>query len=212
MIKHNNKTTSIREAVATFHDAKSLQGALDDLQTHGFSRHHVSVLANAETVEKKLKHIYRRVEEVEDDPEAPRTIFVPLESIGEAEGALIGLPLYVAAVAATAIVVASGGTLLTAIMAAAGAGAGGAFVGNIFAGIVVKHHADYIQDQIEHGGLLLWVNLPDNIHEKRALEILSKHSSHDVHVHEIPTKSSVHCTLESDSSSRALHSSDIENK
>ena len=186
MTKQNDKIQRIREAVAVFNDVDSFQDALDDLQTHGFSRRHISVLADAGTVEKKLGHIYRRVEEEEDNPKAPRTIFVPLESIGEAEGALIGFPLYVAAVAATAIVVASGGTLLTAIMAATGAGAGGALIGNIFAGMVAKHHADYIQNQIDHGGLLLWVNLPDKAHEKRAVEILSKHSAHDVHVHEIP--------------------------
>ncbi|MDA0307520.1 MAG: hypothetical protein O3A58_02670 [Proteobacteria bacterium] len=180
---------TVPEAVGVFDDADSLQATIDELQEHGFARHSLSVLADAKAVEEKLGHIYKRVEEEEDDPKAPRTIFVPLESIGDAEGALIGFPLYVAATAATVIVAASGGTLLTAIMAATGAGAGGALIGGIFAKMVAKHHADYIQDQIDHGGLLLWVNLPDAEHEKKAVEILKKHSAHDVHVHNIPITS-----------------------
>lgn len=185
MTKTSEQVATVPEAVGVFDSADSLQAAIDELQTHGFARRHLSVLADAKAVEEKLGHIYKRVEEVEDDAKAPRTIFVPLESIGEAEGALIGFPLYVAATAATTIVVASGGTILTAIMAATGAGAAGALIGSIFAQMVAKHHADYIQDQITHGGLLLWVNLPDAEHEKKALAILKKHSAHDVHVHNI---------------------------
>jgi hypothetical protein len=189
MTKISEQVTTAPEAVGVFDSADSLQAAIDELQTHGFSRRHLSVLADAKSVEEKLGHIYKRVEEVEDDAKAPRTIFVPLESIGDAEGALIGFPLYVAATTATAIVVASGGTMLAAIVAATIAGSGGALIGAILAKVVAKHHADYIQDQINHGGLLLWVHLPDAEHEKKALAILKKHSAHDVHVHNIPITS-----------------------
>jgi hypothetical protein len=180
---------TVPEAVGVFSNADDLQAAIDELQSHGFARRHLSVLADAKTIEAKLGHIYRRVEEEEDNPDAPRTMFVPLESIGEAKGALIGTPLYIAACAATALVVASGGTLLTAIMATTAAGAGGALIGTVFAEIVAKHHADYIQDQINHGGLLLWVTLADGEHEKQAIRILNKHSARDVHIHDIPVSS-----------------------
>ncbi len=96
------------------------------------------------------------MEDAEDDPQAPRILFMPNEPVGEAEGAAIGLPLYIAAVTATCIMAASGGTLLAAIAAAAGAGAGGAALGAVFARMIAERHPDYIQDQIEGGGLLLW--------------------------------------------------------
>jgi len=188
MVNLKENTENIKEAVGVFKDVESLQAAIDELQIRGFERRHLSVLADVKTVEEKMGHIYKRVEEAEDDPNVPRTIFVPLESIGDAEGALIGVPLYVAFCAATIMVVASGGTLLTAIMAATGAGAGGALIGTIFAQMLSKHHADYIEEQINRGGLLLWVTLPDSQHEKNALEILKKHSAYDVHVHNIPIK------------------------
>ncbi|NCT41577.1 MAG: hypothetical protein GW778_07960 [Alphaproteobacteria bacterium] len=185
-MKQASKIERVHEAVGVFNDAESLQAALDDLQTHGFMRHELSILAGDKAVKEKLGHIYSRVEDAEDDAAAPRTIFVPNETMGEAEGAAIGLPLYIAAVTATGIVVASGGTILSAIIAATAAGAAGAAIGGIFANIIAEHHADYIQDQIDKGGLLLWVHLRSSDLEKTAKEILSKHGAHDVHLHEIP--------------------------
>ncbi len=180
---------TIREVVGVFNNSDTLQKAIDELQTQGFARHHMSVLADAITVEKKLGHIYRRVEELEDNPNVPRTIFVPLDSIGSAEGGLIGAPLYIASCTAAAIVTVSQGSLLTAVMAAIASGAGGALIGNIFAKRLGKHHADYIQEQIKRGGLLLWVFLPDTKHEKQAIKILKKYSARDVHIHNIPASS-----------------------
>jgi hypothetical protein len=176
----------VHEAVGVFNDADSLQAALDDLQSNGFMRQELSILANEDTVKKKLGHTYRRVEDVEDDPKAPRTIFVSNETIGEAVGSVIGLPLYIAAATASGIVAASGGALLTSIIATVAAGAVGASIGSIFAHMIAKHHADFIQSQIMHGGLLLWVHLRAPDMEERAMEILRKHSAYDVHIHEIP--------------------------
>lgn len=176
---------AIREAVGIFHDEKSLLAAMDELEMHGFNRAQLSMLAGERTVQEKLGYVYKRVEELEDNPDVPRdAIFCP-ECIGTVEGALFSYPLYIAATAATGVVVASGGTLLAAITAAAAAGIGGGLIGGVLAYLVGKHHADYLQDQIEHGGLLLWVSLPDKEHEDRAVKILKKFSARDVHVHDI---------------------------
>lgn len=81
--------------------------------------------------------------------------------------------------------VASGGTLGAAIAGAALAGGTGRLIGEVLAQFIGDHHARYLQEQIDHGGLLLWVRTRDQAHEKRAVEILSKHSAHDVHTHEL---------------------------
>jgi hypothetical protein len=182
----SEEVETVHEAVGIFNNVKSLQSAIDDLQTQGFMRQELSILANEKAVEEKLGHIYQRVEGLEDHPKAPRTIFISNETIGEAEGSLIGLPLYIAAATAAGIVAASGGTLLTLIAATAGAGAAGASIGSVLAGILAKHHADFIQSQINHGGLLLWVHLRSPDLAEKAKEILTRHSAHDVHIHEIP--------------------------
>src|SRR5688572_20419077 len=132
MVEQEENNQTVREAVGVFTNANALQAAMVELQENGFERWELSVLAEEETIKEKLGHIYRRVEEAEDDPNAPRTIFVSEENIGVAKGVVIGTPLYIAAVTTTAVIVASGGTLLTAILAAAAAGGTAAAIGSIF--------------------------------------------------------------------------------
>jgi hypothetical protein len=178
--------SKIREAVGVFANAKDLEQAIDDLQEHGFDRAELSLLASEAAVAEKLSHAYTRVDELEDDPEAPRAAYVSTESVGDAEGALVGGLTYIGAIATAGAVVASGGTLGAAIAGAALVGGSGALIGSILASLVGNHHAEHIEEQIARGGLLLWVNIRDADHEKRATEILRRNGARDVHLHAIP--------------------------
>ncbi len=175
-----------REAVGIFQDENKMLEAIDDLETHGFNRYHISVLASKKTVEAKLGRIYKRVEELADNPNVPRDSVHTPEYIGHIEGSLFSYPIYIAATAATTIVVASGGTLLSAITAAIAAGMSGGLIGGLLAYLVGKHHSDYLQEQIERGGLLLWISVSDEQHERIAISVLNKYSAQDIHIHNIP--------------------------
>lgn len=186
-MRAENKKDTRTEAVAVFDDSARLQDAIDELMSSGFDRADISLLADKRVVEEKLGHDYLNVTELEDDSSAPRSAYVSEESIGAAEGALIGLPMYVAVGAAAGPVIASGGSLVAVIAAAAVAGGFGAAIGSVLAKLVGDHHAKYLREQIEKGGFLLWVRTRDAKHEQRAVEILSKHSAHDVHTHKLST-------------------------
>jgi len=174
----------IREAVGIFDSEQQLQAAIDDLLSHGFNRAEISVLAPVSAVEEKLGHRFKSVAEIEDDPEAMSKAYVPVETIGDAEGAVIGSLLYVGAFAGI-VLVASGGALAAALAALALGGSGTA-LGVALARFIDQHHADYIADQLEKGGLLLWVRTWDQKDEAKAVELLSAHSAHDVHIHALP--------------------------
>ncbi|WP_193172782.1 hypothetical protein [Nisaea nitritireducens] len=174
---------AIREAVGYFETAEALQEAVDDLTSSGFNRAELSLLAGERTVEEKLGHKYEKVSDLEDDPKAARCCYVSTESIGDAEGGLIGAPLYIAATTAAGAILASGGTMAAAIIGAAIAGGAGGFAGGIMAKLLGDRHAKGLQEQLDHGGLLLWVRTWDKAHEQRAVDILKKHSGRDVHVH-----------------------------
>ena len=176
---------TIREAVGVFSDGETLETTIEDLESSGFDRAKISILAGEDAVKKKLGHVYKKVDDLEDAPDTPRHAFVSTASIGDAEGALAGGLLYVGAMAAVGGVVASGGTLAAAIAAAIAGGTGGGLIGTALATLVDKHHADYLQDQIDHGGLLLWVRTFDAEDEEKAKSIMSKHSGRDVHIHDI---------------------------
>jgi hypothetical protein len=175
---------TIREAVGVFHDAKSLQAAIEELQEVGFMRHELSVLGNENALQQKLPHV--RLRELAESTEADRVPSVSEEEIAIAEGAAVSIPLFVVATTAAGAVLTSGGTVLSAILDGLAGGAVGAGIGSILAMFIARHHARYLQSQIHRGGLLLWVHLRAPDMEKRATKILRRHSAREVHVHDIP--------------------------
>ena len=177
---------TVREAVGAFNRPENLQSAIDDLLSSGFDRAELSLLASEHAVEEKLSHRYEKVSALADGPTVPRAAYVSTEAIEAAEGALIGVLMYVGATAAIGAIVVSGGALAAAIAAAVLAGGAGGLIGSILAKWVGDHHAQYLQEQMDHGGLLLWVRVWDAEDERRAVEILRKHSGGDVHVHALP--------------------------
>jgi len=177
---------TVREAVGVFDSAEDLENALDGLLSHGFDRAELSLLASEHAIEKKLGHRYATVEEVEDDPEVPRRALVRRAETGAAEGAVLGGFMYVGAVAAAGAVIAAGGPAGTAIVAAVLSGGAGALVGGGLARLIGRHHADHLQEQLDHGGLVLWVRTRDEAHEAAAREVLSAHNARHVHVHDVP--------------------------
>lgn len=174
----------IREAVGVFSRAEDFQDAIDELLSAGFDRAQLSLLASASAIDQKLGHRYSRVSDFEDDLTVPRAAYVSTESIGDAEGGVIGGLLYVGATAAAGAIVASGGALAMAIAAAALGGGLGGLLGTILARSIGRRHSQYLQEQLDRGGLLLWVSAWDGHAEKRAAAILEKHSGRDVHVHD----------------------------
>lgn len=173
----------IREAVAYFDSGKDLEAAIDELLSSGFNRAEISLLASEKAVDQELGHKYQKVAELEDDPAVPRACYIPTETIGDAQGAVIGTPLYIAALSAIGAIVASGGSILAVLVGAVVAGGAGGALGAGLAKIIGDQHARRIQEQLDHGGLLLWVRTWDAADEERAVAILSRHSGHDVHVH-----------------------------
>ncbi len=173
---------TIREAVAVFDDATAMEAAYSELLQNGFDHSHVSLLASETAVQEKLGHRYSRVAQVEDDPKVPRTAVA--FSQGQLYGSITGGLIFVGAIAAAIPVFAFGGLFATAIIAAAAAGTGGAAIGGILSGFLAKHHADFVNEQISRGGLVLWVRTMTTASEAKAIGILERTGGRDVHIHE----------------------------
>ena len=176
----------VREAVGVFQTEKDMQAAIDDLLTNGFNRAEISLLASTEAVEAKLGHSYKSVKALEDDPDAATIAYANIEGPGAAEGAVIATLAYVGAVAAFVPIVAGGGALAAALIALGVGGGSGATIGALLARLIEKHHADYIADELAHGGLVVWVRTWNQADEATATRILKSHSGADVHVHGLP--------------------------
>jgi len=179
------KTYSVREVVATFDSADALEQAVKNLQISGIDRADISLLSTEQTVTEKLGRHYKKVQELEDDPSTPQAAFVGSSDIAEGQGALIGIPLYIGAVAGTAAVVASGGTLGFILAIAAAGGAGGGAIGILAAKALGKHHAKQLEEQLKRGGLLLWVRVRDKARQSDIETALLKAGGQNVHAHDL---------------------------
>jgi len=176
---------TVTEAVAVFHDVGALDLAVEDLRKAGFRRGDISLLASEDAVEKKLGHRYERVEDLEDDPQAPRVAYRTRASLGDTEGVIVGSLTYLPAVLAAGTVVASTGIVAAAVT---GTAIAGALIGTVLARWLGEHHAQHLGEQLEHGGLLLWVRTRDKEQEESALRILLDHAGADVHLHQLPAE------------------------
>ena len=86
-----------------------------------------------------------------------------------------------------ALALTAGAITFPAIVAAAVIGGiGGGAIGAILTKVMGDKYKHHIEEQVEKGGLLLWVRTPDVEKEQLALEILKACGGHHVHVHDIP--------------------------
>lgn len=173
----------VREAVAVIEDVDSLEAVVEELEARGFAAADISLLAGHATVERKLGRMYERVEELADDPAAPRTAFVSSRTVEQREKVVMGSMTTLPTLIAAGTVVASAGAVAAAIAATA---VTGALIGKVLAGWMDQRHAQWLEEQLERGGILLWVRTPDERRERLALEVLGRFAAHDIHIHELP--------------------------
>jgi hypothetical protein len=174
---------SAREVVAVLDSAEALENAVFTLETHGFDRAALSVLASEHAAERTLGHRFRRVEEMEDEPKAPRATFFSRVSQVEAE---FGLAPGLAFVAAVALGL---GTAPVALPMLVGAG-GGAAIGAVLGRLIHVRHAERLAEQLARGGLLLWVNVRTPEEERKAIAALEALGARDVHAHDLAAQTS----------------------
>jgi len=171
-----------REAVAVFEDVGGLDEAVRALLDAGFHYDDLSLLADRRTVERKLGHAYEKVEELEDEPKAPRVAYRRPIDPAAAEGNYIGAINWAPPLLAAGAVVASTG-LITGLVV--GAAVAGGLAANVLGHVVDQRHANWLQEQLDAGGILLWVRLKDDEAAELAVHILTRHAVHDVHIHEV---------------------------
>lgn len=108
---------NVPEAVGVFDSFETLQAAFYDLRSVGFHHSDISLLARQEVLEEKLGKAYWRAPELEDDPRAPRAIFVSEEAMGELEGAIAGGFFFVGSYIAMTAMLTPASTLAASIAA-----------------------------------------------------------------------------------------------
>jgi len=184
------KSGAVREAVGVFFDANKMREAIDDLLSSGFDRAELGLLAGEFTVKQSLGDLYTQINELSDDPEAPRTAFVAKESSKDFMHGGLGALSFAGTAAAGGAIVATAGVLGGAIAAATAGVAAVAAISAILGALIGESDAEHLQEQIDEGHLLLFVRTLDPAREKLATDILSKHSGYDVRIYSVPDSGS----------------------
>jgi hypothetical protein len=173
----NRGASRVTEVVGVFVEAGELRQAVEDLLASGFEREKLGLLAAEPAVLESLGDLYIAANRSVDDPGGPRTAFVAKQSVGDAVHGIFGALFFVGTTAATGAAVASaavfGGALLAATAGTAALGA----VGGIMALIIHKSDAEYLEEQIDQGHLLLFVRTRDQRETAQAKDILSRRSA-----------------------------------
>ncbi|WP_025898880.1 hypothetical protein [Sneathiella glossodoripedis] len=180
-----SETPAIREAVGLFQDMNALYDCVDTLQNRGFDRSEISLMnfeAQAHSINGKTITNMRKLE---DDPSVKRMPFIERQSLGDAQGFLIALPIYIFTLLGVGISTALSLGTVSMFIVAAGCGFLGCALGLRGAYWIKGRSEKSLKDQLARGGIPIWIRVKDKQHEERALEVLKEFNALDVHIHDL---------------------------
>lgn len=172
-----------RECVGLFLTGEDLQEAIRDLEGTAFPRQDISIMGTRGELETMFGSKTVDPHVAMDNPDTPRQAPARPEEKNIGLSAMVSVPVYTGAMAAA---LSAGALAFPAIIGAAVlGGVGGGAVGAVLAKLFGDRDTRHYEEQIERGGLLLWVRTPDREREEIAVGIMRKHNAHEVHVHDI---------------------------
>lgn len=178
----NSTQETPTEVVGLFRSPESLEAAISALSTAGWDRAEMSIVAQKHLLEPE-EPMHEDADTAADDPRVDRGAVMSDTDVRQGRNLATALGGVVAAFAASGAVIMSGGTALAALVGAAAAGGGAAAAVNALGQWAGEHRAAHLEDQIRHGGILLWVMLRDAGREQLARDILTRHGAVSVHTH-----------------------------
>jgi hypothetical protein len=175
----------VREAVGIFFDVKHLDEATRELLAAGFKHESMGLLASADTVRDALGDFYVKANDSLSNPDAPQIEFIGKKSMGDALHALLGGLFLLGATAGVGAIVTSAAVLGGGLIAGATGSAAVGAIGAVMGLIIHESDAEYLEQQIDEGHLLLFVRTHDAKEERLATEILSRHCGYDARMHTV---------------------------
>lgn len=172
-----------KEAVGLFSSIDDLQNAIRTLEGSAFPRQDISVMGSREDLEKIFGQKTVDPLFAMDSEYTPRQAPSRPEEQTIGSAALIGGGAYVGAMA---MALTAGAVAFPALIGAAVLGSvGGGTIGAILTKVLGDRYSNHIEQQIEKGGLLLWVRTPDENKECLAVTILRQHHAGHIHIQEM---------------------------
>jgi hypothetical protein len=127
--------------------------------------------------------------EIAEAPDLPRRDLVTPDDVSSVSAVVFGTLVSVGALGAALPVIASGGALAAIVAAALTGGAAATAIGKVIRDRIVKGlDAATLENDLLHGGLVVFVRARDPEREEKAMAIMRDSSATNVHVHEVKMK------------------------
>jgi len=179
----------VREVVGTVNSREDLDALVDRLTTSGFDRGDISLMASHEAVVWKLRAIYRDPVEVAEAPDLPRRDLVTRDDVSSVSAVVFGTLVSIGSLGAALPIIASGGALAAIVAAALTGGAAATAIGKVIRDRIVKGlDAATLENDLLHGGLVVFIRARDPEREELAMAIMRDCGARNVHVHEVKMK------------------------
>jgi len=167
----NQSGIKTKDAVGIFIEPDHLRRAVNELQEAGFTPEHIGLLANEHSVRGSLDDLYDIAKAAPD-----------VGATAQESSAFGGSLFVVGTSAAMGAIVASAGVLGGALLAAAGGAVALGAIGTTASKVISRTDADYLEQQLDEGRLLLFARLDGGAGETQARDILGRHSGREVTV------------------------------
>ncbi|MEX2615496.1 MAG: hypothetical protein WD767_05325 [Alphaproteobacteria bacterium] len=172
-----------RELVGLFHEAEDLEQAISKLTSSGWDHAELSLLAQGGLL--SPDHVVEDTHDIAENSGVERQSPVSETDVRQGRTLMTGMAGVAAAFLASGATIMTGGGALAAIVGAAAAGGGAAAVTEALGWRVGSGRAAFLQEQIEQGGILLWVKIRAPEEEQLAANILADCGGTEIHVHEM---------------------------
>ncbi len=169
-----------REVVGVFQSSESLEKAISALGSAGWDRAEMSLLGHAEAIAPgKTAH------QLANDPNVEREAIVSDTDERQGRTLAAGIGGVVAAFAATGATILTGGGTLAAIVGAHAFGGGATVVIEAVGRFLGGAHAQSLQEQVDRGGILLWVVLRGDGDESKARAVMTAAGATATYAHDV---------------------------
>ena len=172
------------EVVGLFRSTESVEAAISALASAGWDRSELSLLGQKGAFDPQPPIGGETAEQAADDPHTKRAAVVSDPDVRQGRTLATSMASVAAAFVAAGATVASGGTALAAVIGAAAAGGGAAAAVEALGRWAGKDRADFLEEQIRRGGIMLWVMLRRPQDETKARDILVRHGAEIIHSHQ----------------------------
>lgn len=179
---HTERITD--EVVGLFRSTESVEAAISALAGAGWDRSELSLLGQKSAFDPQPPIGGESAEQAADDPHAKRAPVVSDPDIRQGRTLATSMASVAAAFLAAGATAMTGGSALLAIIGAAAAGGGAAAAVNALGQWAGSNRAEFLEEQVKRGGIVLWVMLRHPDEESKAREILTQHGAEIIHSHQ----------------------------